>query len=70
MPHKQLHPFSSEDKALVASALEPDQLTGEKKKQLPRRRLTGIEVLILWGLRVYLIFMVAVVVYQIWSGTH
>jgi len=60
--------FSDED--LVLSTLEPDQLAEAKKQRIPRRSLRRGELLVLWFLRVYLLFMVAVVVYQAWTGTH
>jgi len=49
---------------LVLSTLEPDQLAEAKKQHVPRRRLKGAELAVLWALRVYLLFMIAVVVYQ------
>lgn len=70
MKEEHGHAFSSADKALVVSALEPDQLTGERRRQLPRRHMERGELVILWALRIYLLFMMAVVFYQIWSGTH
>jgi len=51
-------------KDMVMSALERDQLAGMKKQPLPRRRLAGVEVAVLWSLRLYLVFMVVVVVYK------
>jgi hypothetical protein len=68
--HEHQHEFSIEQTILVLSALERDQLTGGKKQCLPRRHLKGFEVIILWSLRVYLLFMMGVVVYQIWSGAR
>jgi hypothetical protein len=58
------------ERDLVLSTLEPDQLAEAKKRHVPRRRLRGPELLILWFLRIYLLFMIAVVVYQAWTGTH
>jgi hypothetical protein len=52
----------------VLASLEPDQLA-TAKHHFPRRSLRGAEVLLLWSLRLYLLFMIAVVVYQIWAGT-
>jgi len=49
----------------VLAFLEPDQLTGAKLQQLPRRHLKGPEILLLWSLRVYLLVMIGVVVYQV-----
>ncbi len=58
------------DEDLVLSALEPDQLAEAKKQRIPRRPLGRGELLVLWFLRVYLLFMVVVVVYQAWTGSH
>lgn len=52
----------------LLAALEPDQLA-KAKQHFPRRPLKGREVLLLWSLRVYLVFMAVVVLYQIWSST-
>ena len=60
--------LSEED--LVLSTLEPDQLAEAKKQPVPRRHLKGSELLVLWFLRIYLLFMIAVVVYQAWTGAH
>lgn len=57
--------MESSPEGLVA-ALEPEQLAAAKQ-HFPRRALTGGEVLLLWSLRIYLLFMMAVVVYQIWK---
>ncbi len=56
------------EQELVLSTLEPDQLAEAKKEHVPRRRLKGPELLVLWGLRIYLLFMIAVVIYQAWTG--
>jgi len=58
------------DQALVLSSLEPEQLAGLRKHVLPRLRLTSFQKLVVWSLRAYLLFMMAVVVYQIWHGLH
>ncbi len=57
-------------KDMVMSSLERGQLTGMKKQILPRRKLAGVEVAVLWSLRVYLVFMVVVVVYKMWFAPH
>lgn len=55
---------------LVLSALEPDQLVKAKTNPIPRRRLKGHELFILWSLRLYLLFMVTVVAYQVWIAAR
>jgi hypothetical protein len=57
---------SSSDQSWVLSSLEHDQLVRAKKHPIPRRQLKGPELLILWALRLYLLFMMAVVAYQVW----
>jgi hypothetical protein len=54
----------------VLSSLEPDQFTGAKSERLPRRRLKNSELLLLWTLRFYLLFMMGVVIYQLWAGSR
>jgi hypothetical protein len=61
---------SPSDQELVLSTLEPDQLAEAKKQRVPRRRLKGRELLVLWFLRIYLLFMIVVILYQAWSGAH
>jgi hypothetical protein len=58
--------ISSSDQRLVLSTLEHDQLAKAKKHFIPRRHLKGPELVVLWGLRLYLLFMMAVVGYQVW----
>jgi hypothetical protein len=58
------------DESLVLSSLEHDQLVKAKKHLIPRRHLKGPELLILWSLRLYLLFMMAVVAYQVWLASR
>jgi hypothetical protein len=55
---------------LVLSSLEHDQLVKAKKQPIPRRRLKGPELAVLWSLRIYLLFMMAVIAYQVWTATR
>ena len=62
---------SREELTAVMTALEPDQLISTKEHHhCARRRLTRKEMLLFWGLRIYLVFMIGVVVYQIWTGVR
>jgi hypothetical protein len=62
--------FSPSDQTWVLSSLEHDQLVKAKKHPIPRRHLKGPELVILWALRLYLLFMMAVVAYQVWIAAH
>jgi hypothetical protein len=62
--------MDASEESLVLAALEPDQLAAAKKQHVPRRQLKGAELAVLWALRLYLLFMAAVVLYQAWIGTH
>jgi hypothetical protein len=62
--------FSRSDQDMVLSSLEHDQLVRAKKHFIPRRILKGPELVVLWGLRIYLLFMMAVVVYQVWTAAR
>ena len=61
---------SSADESWVLSSLEHDQLVRAKKHHIPRRQLRGRELVVLWALRIYLLFMMAVVIYQVWIAAH
>jgi hypothetical protein len=61
---------SLSEQDLVLATLEPDQLAEAKKQRVPRRHLKGRELLVLWFLRIYVLFMIVVVIYQAWTGGH
>ena len=60
----------SPDQELVLSSLELDQLAAVKKRPIPRRHLRGFEKFLLWSLRIYVLFMITVVVYQVLAGAR
>jgi len=62
--------ISSSEQRLVLSSLEHDQLVKAKKHFIPRRHLKGFELLVLWSLRLYLLFMMVVVGYQVWIAAR
>ena len=62
---------SREELTSVVTALEPDQIVFTKEHHhCPRRNLTRTEKVLFWALRIYLVFMVGVVLYQIWTGVR
>ena len=60
--------ITSSDQELVLSSLEPEQLAGLKKQLIPRLHLGGIEKFVLWSIRIYLLFLMVVVTYQVWTS--
>ena len=63
--------LSREEFTSVMTALEPDQIISTKEHHhCLRRRLTRTEMILFWALRIYLVFMVGVVVYQIWTSVR
>ena len=63
-------PSAPADQTWVLSTLEHDQLVKAKKHPIPRRHLKGPELVVLWSLRLYLLFMMTVVAYQVWLAAR
>jgi len=67
---KEHNAITSSDQEMVLSSLEPEQLAGLKKHLIPRRHLNGPEKIVMWSLRIYLLFMIVVVIYQVLTSLH
>jgi hypothetical protein len=61
---------SDADTGFVLSTLEHDQLVAAKREPIPRRRLRGWQLALVWSLRVYLVFMLLVVFWQAWTAVR
>ena len=64
------NPATAENSAWVMQSLEAGQLASARAKHYPRRPLKRSEAILFWGLRIYLLFMMGVVCYQVWTTTH
>jgi hypothetical protein len=60
----------AENSEWVKSTLDADQLSAAKAKHYPRRKLKRSEKLLFWALRIYLLFMLGIVLYQVWTTAH
>jgi hypothetical protein len=67
--HQAEH-FGAAEASFVLSNLEPDQLALAKKVPVARRQLRGWKLLLVWSLRVYLVFMLVVVFWQAWLAVR
>lgn len=66
MQQSQITPWDTSN--WIREALEPDQLSTAKKAQRPgRRHLSPGTVIILWALRLYVLVMMFIIAYQIWT---
>lgn len=54
----------------VIASLEPEQLSSAKAHHYSRRKLGRVETALLWLLRIYLLFMMATVAYQVFGGAR
>ncbi|HEV2398516.1 MAG TPA: hypothetical protein VGS27_16350 [Candidatus Sulfotelmatobacter sp.] len=62
-PHSD---HTTPDLSYIVASLEPDQLIAAKEQHhFTRRKLSAIEKVLLWALRIYLVLMLTVVVYQV-----
>lgn len=61
---------SSQDSAWVMQSLEAGQLASALAAHYPRRKLKRSQTILFWGLRIYLLFMMGVVCYQIWTAVR
>ncbi len=62
--------ITEEEVGWVLTNLERDQLVQEKSAPVPRRQLRGGELVLVWALRIYLIFMMVVVFWQAWTAVR
>jgi hypothetical protein len=70
MMKKDESQISPVDQTWVLSSLEHDQLVKAKKHPIPLRNLRGPELAVIWALRIYLLFMMTVVAYQVWIAAR
>jgi hypothetical protein len=69
-PEPDANHVAAQEAELVMRSLEADQLASAKAERYPRRQLKRSQVILFWGLRVYLLFMIGVVCYQVWTATR
>jgi hypothetical protein len=60
----------AENAEWVRSTLEASQLSANKAMHYSRRKLKRGEMPLFWGLRIYLLFMLGIVFYQVWTSAH
>lgn len=53
------------DESQVLDLLEPDQFVHARRHLLGRRKLSRSMLVLMWALRIYALFMLAVVAYQV-----
>ncbi len=62
--------ITEEEVGWVLENLERDQLVQQKSAPVPLRQLRGGELVLVWALRIYLLFMLAVVFWQAWTAVR
>ena len=62
---EEMDPKAAETSEWVRDTLEADQLSASKARHYPRRQLKRSEKLLFWALRIYLLFMLGIVLYQV-----
>ena len=60
--------ITSSDQELVLSSLEPRTTRRAEKAPDSQAHLRGLEKFVIWSLRIYLLFMMVVVIYQVWAS--
>jgi hypothetical protein len=53
----------------VQEVLEPEQLSGSKKR-FPLKKLSPGMLVIFWALRVYVLVMIALICFEVWNVVH
>jgi hypothetical protein len=66
---EQMHTSPRPAETWVHEVLEPGQLS-TAKQPFGRRRLSRSTLLLLWGLRTYVLLMVVLIAFQIWNALH
>ncbi len=61
---------ATRDDAGVREALEPDQLVEARRERYGRRQLSAGALTAMWGLRIYALLMVLVVIYSVVQAVH
>ena len=61
--------LSEPDTRWIEDVLEPDQLTSAKQ-HIGRQALSSKTLFLLWGLRVYVLFMVVMIAIEVCNAVH
>lgn len=60
-----------QDPSVVLSLLEADQVVAAKRQtRFGRRKLSFLVRMMLWGLRIYVVAMLVVVLISVWNAIH